>query len=128
MILVQLEAAIFLVWARMTLRQRAVAEVRANLGAQAKSPGEPTEGDCEKAQELGRMVLAQAARFPWNSTCLVQSSALMSMLRRRKIPAEIRFGVAKGSGGIRAHAWVECGGQVVLDTAAHEAYIPFDQG
>ena len=128
MIPAQLEAAVALIWARLTLRQRAVSEVRAHLGPRAKNPGEPAEGDRETAADLGRVVLALADRFPWNSTCLVQSSALMSMLRRRKIPGEIRFGVAKGSAGIRAHAWVECAGQVVLDTAAHEAYIPFDQG
>ncbi len=39
MILVQLEAAVALIWARLTLRQRAVSEVRAHLGPRAKSPG-----------------------------------------------------------------------------------------
>ena len=49
-------------------------------------------------------------RLPWKCTCLVNAIAAKIMLRRRKIPSTIFFGMAKNSDDkIAAHAWVKCG-------------------
>lgn len=45
--------------------------------------------------------------------CLVRSLALFRFLREQSIPAEHVIGVARMP--FQAHAWVECGGQPILD-------------
>jgi hypothetical protein len=47
--------------------------------------------------------------------CLHRSLALHAWLRRKGLPSELRIGVRKEEGALRAHAWVVLGGQVVND-------------
>jgi len=46
-------------------------------------------------------------------TCLRRSLVLQRMLGRRSIPAELRLGVRKEEGQLKAHAWLEYQGQPV---------------
>ncbi len=57
-----------------------------------------------------------ASRYlPGTGNCLVQALATQAMLARRGHPARIRIGVAKDEGGqLKAHAWVECEGKIVI--------------
>lgn len=55
-----------------------------------------------------------AARFVPGATCLVKAQVGSAMLNRFGYAAEIKIGVWKKSPGLEAHAWVECGGLVVL--------------
>ena len=59
---------------------------------------------------------ALARRLPGKNTCLVQALAAHAMLRRRGYPSELRIGVSgkDPAGAIKAHAWVECEGRVVV--------------
>jgi hypothetical protein len=59
---------------------------------------------------------ALSRRLPGKNTCLVQALAAQAMLRRRGYASELRIGVSgRGpTGAIKAHAWVECDGRVVL--------------
>ena len=53
--------------------------------------------------------------LPGTMNCLVQALATQSMLARRGHPARVRIGVAKDEGGqLKAHAWVECEGKIVI--------------
>src|SRR6185369_2789042 len=45
-----------------------------------------------------------------SANCLRRSLVLWFLLRRRRIPAEIRIGVRKELGQFQAHAWVEVAG------------------
>jgi hypothetical protein len=68
------------------------------------------------AQRVGWAVRAVASRTPWTSTCLMQAVAGAALLRRRRIPAQVHFGVAKDSeqpDGLSAHAWLTCGERVL---------------
>ena len=59
--------------------------------------------------------------------CLVQALTVRLLLRWHGCPARLHFGVARGEGGqIRAHAWVEANGRVVIGGSASELerYIP----
>lgn len=48
-------------------------------------------------------------------SCLVQSLAAQTMLARRGYSSHLRIGVAKDKGGrLKAHAWVECEGKIVI--------------
>jgi hypothetical protein len=123
-----MEACLELIRARLSLRERALGEIRAQWGAKDTSAVEVSEGQLHKASSIAQAVQSMASHMPGDFSCLVQSTSLLAMLYRRGIPAVLRFGAAKGSSGIKTHAWVESGGHVVLDTAHNEAYIPFDRG
>jgi hypothetical protein len=70
--------------------------------------------------------LTTAARLPyrvlpWPSTCLRRSLVLTALLRRRGLPATVRFGVRRQAELLLAHAWVECDGALV-DATSGEGY------
>ncbi len=65
--------------------------------------------------------------------CLRRSLTIFVLVRCRGVPATLRIGVKRFP--FAAHAWVECLGEVVDDSAddwRHEAYVPIlsagDQG
>ena len=61
-----------------------------------------------------------AARFVPGATCLVKARAASAMLNRFGYAAEIKIGVAKQASDLKAHAWVECDGQVVLGESGNQ--------
>ena len=57
--------------------------------------------------------------------CLPRALTIFVLLRRRGVPATLRIGVKRYPFG--AHAWVECLGEVLDDSAhnwQHEPYVP----
>jgi hypothetical protein len=59
---------------------------------------------------------------------LVQSLALLRMLRTRGIDAELRLGARNVTGKFEAHAWVELGGVALNDaTESGAAFVPFEE-
>ncbi|MCP4177331.1 MAG: lasso peptide biosynthesis B2 protein [bacterium] len=61
-------------------------------------------------RKISRYIRHIGERLPWKCTCLVNAISAKIMLRRRKIPSTIFFGMAKDSDDkIAAHAWVKCG-------------------
>lgn len=68
-------------------------------------------------------VCAACRRIPGARTCLIEALALEFLLRRHDFPAQLRLGVCKDeSGKLRAHAWVELHGRVVIGQADMEKY------
>jgi hypothetical protein len=126
---VSLEAAAYLLWTRLTLSRKTGTEVKRHLHGSDQAQEEVSREDLLTAVKLGRTTMRIARRLPFSYTCLVQSVALVAMLRRRKIEARIRFGIRQnrddGSHDL-AHAWVEYGGRVILDTSGGEVYVPFE--
>jgi transglutaminase superfamily protein len=58
---------------------------------------------------LARFAASPYRLFRRNGTCLRESLVLSMLLRRRGVPAAIRFGV-KREEGLTAHAWVDIPG------------------
>jgi hypothetical protein len=56
-------------------------------------------------EETARRLARAAALWPGRARCLEQSLVLFAILRRRRIPVRLRFGVQPYR--FRAHAWVE---------------------
>lgn len=87
------------------------------------APGVPGAADSRAAEAIGWAVQAAAARTPWLSTCLVQSLAGCTMLRRHRLPSVVYLGVTKGARGeFRAHSWLQCGDQLVTGGASRPQY------
>ena len=76
---------------------------------------------------IARLVGSASRHLPFTPNCLVQSLALLEMLRRRGINAELRVGARHESGAFEAHAWVEFAGIVFNDAdAQHLHFTPFE--
>jgi hypothetical protein len=59
------------------------------------------------SERVARAVRTAARHGLVRGTCLSRSLLLWHMLRRRGIPAKIRFGVRPAGSGMQAHAWIE---------------------
>lgn len=89
----------------------------------AVAPRQPSRTDA--ARDWERALLVAARLLPWSTTCLDRSLTLMLILRRHGYPAEVWLGWAVRAGS-PAHAWVECGGHVYLETpGVRERFFPF---
>ena len=77
-----------------------------------------------RIRDLSRAVIVLGARTPLSATCLEQSLALVMLLSMARIPAHLLVGVARFGSNLRAHAWVECCGDVVLGGAQAEGLTP----
>ena len=62
------------------------------------------------AVRLARLVESAARHHLRPMTCLTRSLALQALLRRQGIEADLRIGVRREDGLLRAHAWVEHAG------------------
>ena len=129
--LLSLEVGAYLLWAKISLRKQALAEIRRQWeNIHPVSGTAPNQSHLNKAIKLGQCIVSVAERLPLKYTCLVQSVALIAMLRRRGISADLRIGVKHnrkaGMSEIAAHSWVEYDSTVVLDSADHGSFVPFD--
>jgi hypothetical protein len=111
------EAALALVLATIAVRTLPFRRTARFAGlSEGATASEVTIEQLACAERVGRAVRAVASRTPWTSTCLMEAVAGAALLRRRRIPAEVHFGVAKDSArpdGLAAHAWLTCGGRVL---------------
>lgn len=89
----------------------------------ALSPHQRTE-----AAAIGRLVAAAARFTPWQSLCLTQVLVVQRLLARRQIPGQFYLGVRRGCErtddptGLSAHAWLQCGDDIVNGRAGHERF------
>lgn len=67
------------------------------------------------SQDRIRWAIAAARRVVPRADCLPQALAAEALLTQGGHPAELRIGVIKSDRDrLEAHAWVECGGRVVV--------------
>lgn len=84
------------------------------LERRAPSWSEPLPGAGNAVQLLVVGVRRAAQPLPY-ATCLPQSLTLWWLLRRRGVQSQLRLGVRKEGGDLKAHAWVEAGGVALND-------------
>ena len=77
---------------------------------------------------IGRLVTAASRITPWQSLCLTQVLVVQRLLARRDIPGQFYLGVRRGGEltddptGLSAHAWLQCGEDIVNGRAGHERF------
>lgn len=92
----------------------------------ATGVAEQTASTIDDARHVARLVRVAATHNLYVANCLQRSIVLWWLLRRRGVPSEMRFGCRAGDHGLEAHAWVECGGQVIGDRPdICERFVPF---
>jgi hypothetical protein len=74
-------------------------------------------------ETIVRAVERASNAIPAANNCLVRAIAAQIMLARRGIDAELKIGVAHPSDGFKAHAWLECAGEVVIGDFAPGEYF-----
>lgn len=76
----------------------------------------PEVNTLQEARGVARMVSVAAGNGLYRANCLKQSLVLWWLLARLGISSEIQIGVNREEAeAINAHAWVECGGQALID-------------
>ena len=94
-------------------------------------PMPPTQLSGEQREEalmIGRLVAAASRFTPWQSLCLTQVLVVQRLLASRNIPGQFYLGVRRGCEltddptGLSAHAWLQCGEDVVNGKARHEEF------
>lgn len=76
------------------------------------------------ADPIARAVASAAARLPWRASCLEQGLALVLLLAITRRPARLVVGVARDEASIRAHAWVERDGRIILGAVGGQHFAP----
>lgn len=80
---------------------------------------------CVPSEDIAWAVSAVARRIPRGCGCLPMSLAAFVLLRSRGSPVELRLGVLReGACGLRAHAWVQNGPDVVFSAGDAGRYHP----
>ncbi len=91
------------------------------------SAGPVNAEDLAQAQRYARWIETASRVQLVRARCLHRSLVLHEWLRHRGLPSELRIGVRKENGELRAHAWVELGEQVVNDSpAVVAAFTPLE--
>jgi hypothetical protein len=109
------------IWASMLALRTLGLNRTLRLWPRALQAGTDTE-----PPRAARWIRIAARNAPGADTCLVRSLALLAVLRRGGIAAELRIGVAVIQPRLDAHAWVEVSGVPVNDaTDVATRYAPF---
>jgi hypothetical protein len=117
-------AAVALVAARVILLVAPGRAVRWATGTDRAHDG-GAEDESALANSFANAISAASARWPVHASCLVQGVALVMMLSVARVPSHLVVGVAREApDDLRAHAWVVCGGQIVLGGPQATNFLP----
>ena len=116
-----LRAMVALPLIRESLRRRGFQATQASLQKRIGAPGAPTT-DTQRIATTVRMVQAAARHGLGPASCLEESLTLWWLLARQGVASELRIGVRKDAGGIKAHAWVEREGAALNEPQARHAH------
>jgi hypothetical protein len=85
--------------------------------------GSRRSGGSHPVEAITWAITAAAHRVP-RASCLTQALAGMLLLSANGHPAMLRIGVAKKEdGGLRAHAWIDSGGETILGDPRSDALV-----
>jgi hypothetical protein len=94
---------------RLVGLRRALALVEAMSPARRRCAADDPRG----APRTAWLVEIAARCWRPRPTCLAKALVVLSLLKRRGLPAQLVVGVTKARGPLEGHAWVELGGAVV---------------
>lgn len=121
-----LRAALWLLLVRVLLRWLSLPRLQARL---ARGLAPPSRGyDPAALAPIAEAVDIAARNLLPPATCLPRALVLWRQARAVGFPAELRIGVARPEGALRAHAWLEVEGRVVGDRAdVARVYAPLER-
>jgi hypothetical protein len=109
---------------RIGLCVRPFVVVRRLVGRWARRTSQRAPPGQRRPEALVRAV-RRVARFVPRASCLTQALAAEVLLSRAGHTPRLRIGLRHdGAGALNAHAWVENGGQVVIDHGEVDRFTP----
>jgi hypothetical protein len=114
-----LEATLLLPLVRLALVALPFGVFARLLGDEGRALGMGREEDAPVARRVAWAVRRVARRVPLRCACFERSVATRFMLRRRGVDSILHLGVHRGRSGVRAHAWLCSGGDVVVGGPGH---------
>lgn len=91
--------------------------------ASLSSSGDPSQQPSYPPEKVASAVRAVAPSIP-KATCLAQALTVQTLLAREGIQTDLALGVApQGTTGIKAHAWLELEGMVLVGGDEKDQYI-----
>lgn len=77
------------------------------------------------ALDVRHALLTACRHLPWKPTCLVRAVAAQTLLNRRGIPSVLILSVMPNESiTLKAHAWLEAGGIVVVGRNEMQRFTP----
>jgi hypothetical protein len=123
-----LRALVLLPRTALRIRRHGLRGAQAPLASSAPTGAMPSADAQSLARRIAWLVDAAARRGLFRASCLPRSLTLQRLLQERGIASELRVGVRKHAGRLEAHAWIECHGAPLLESAqVHERFAAFDQ-
>jgi hypothetical protein len=86
-------------------------------GSEEPSPAGSTSSCRARAEHLAHLVDLAACFHLHSVRCLTRALTLQYLLTRRGLSTVLRFGVRTEGGQLRAHAWLELGGEPLGEAA-----------
>lgn len=91
-------------------------------------PGRVRRSSSPPVARWARLVAAAGRYHPCRIACLERSLCLAYLLSRRGVESRLRIGVRCDRSELEAHAWLEVGGEPVIDVAANAlCYLPLER-
>ena len=112
-----MEAWLTLSWIDFAISHLPFQRWKSWLGSNKGSTNNTAVNNTHEIDHLVRLLNAAANNHPRKPTCLRRSLGLKKLLERRGIAAVLCIGVTKGNLEVNAHAWIECDGIAVNDSA-----------
>ena len=123
-----LRALLLLPRTALRIRWRGLRGAQAPMASAAPTGTTPPADAQSLAQRIAWLVDAAARRGMFRASCLPRSLTLQQLLQERGIASELRVGVRKHAGRLEAHAWIECHGAPLLESAqVHERFAAFGE-
>lgn len=84
-----------------------------------------TSGHSGEVAEIVEAVERASRKIPWRTVCFHQGLATHWMLRARRIPSQLHYGIRTGEDRLAAHVWVSVDDAIVIggEEAAQHACV-----
>lgn len=82
-----------------------------------RSPVMPGPEPLQEADQLVAAAERVARRLPWHCVCFDKGLAVHWMLRRRRLPSQLHYGIGSNDDRLTAHVWVSLNGQILIGEA-----------
>jgi hypothetical protein len=95
-------------------KQRKLRFASATWDASSPDTRSDRAADAEWVRRVRHAVLVVARYSPVEFVCFPQCLAASELLRQRRIPSRLHYGVARAGDKLVTHTWLEAGGEIVI--------------
>lgn len=115
-------------WTAFSLKLQGFKRVHARLHTHSThAPTTTAVADLEAALHMARLVDIANRKGIYEGNCLARSLTLAQLLQRNGIAFDLKIGVRKNGITLEAHAWLECAGVPINDSAdVGKRFLPME--